>query len=725
MLEVTLAIVATGAALGLLGAVTYQDSQRRAGSWRRFRIHFGRDVSAGAVAAVLDHISGLPAGRTVVLELRSEPGLITHYLEAEEATVSSIEGGLRALMPGLRLTPEKLMSERRFGSGRAIRLAHGGGSLRTDDFEASAATLLGSLTGLAEGEAVAVRWTLAGATAAAVKDPKAHGKARFERYHHLRGKNRNRMLKARGFILGTAASRARAREILDPVASTMRSRSTPHGELRFPPLPRFLLDRAAVRTTGRGGGLINSAELTGLIGWPVGAPAIPGLSLGASPVLIPESRLPATGKVLGQATWPGLERPIAQPVKGALSHALATGPTGVGKSTLMTNMICDDLAAGRAVVLIDGKGDTAEAVLARVPDNRVDDLIVLDCAADHSQPGLKLFRGEDSELAADVVLGVLTDLFRDNWGPLSERYLRAALVAVAHDPEGSIADVPFVFSDAAYRRELVGRISDPLTKATFTAFEIMRQAARQQQLAAPLNKLGSLLGRPIVRSVLGQADPVLDFSRVLGERKVVIVSLSPARVGGPASRLIGALCLFALFQAVQGRSSLPAADREPAFAYVDEPRALGELPMPLGALLEQARGLGVGVCLAPQSLTQLPPGVREAVLTNVATRIVFRQNADDARLLARDLRGIGPENLGDLAAWEAIARIGIGPGDVASPVSIKTFPAPPLLRDAAETALTAARRWGKDVEEIDQALRERHRSDRPSLGAVGRKRRAA
>jgi hypothetical protein len=328
----------------------------------------------------------------------------------------------------------------------------------------------------------------------------------------------------------------------------------------------------------------------------------------------------------------------------------------VGKSTLVASLIAADMAAGRGVVLIDGKGDTAAAVLARVPAARRGELTVLDCAAPGPQPGLKLFSGGDAELAADVVVGVLSDLFQGSWGPLSERYLRAGLLAVAHDPYGTLADVPYVFSDPGYRRRLVGRLRDPLTRSVFAAFEQMSAGERQQQLAAPLNKLGALLGRPLVRTVLGQPEPQLDFGAVLRERQIVVISLAPLRVGAPAARLIGALAVFGLFQAVQGRSALPEPARTPGFVYLDEPRALGDLPMPLDALLEQARGLGVGLTLAPQSLAQLSKPVREAALTNLATRVVFRQAADDARLLARDLAGVSPEQLQDLAAFEAVAR---------------------------------------------------------------------
>jgi hypothetical protein len=251
----------------------------------------------------------------------------------------------------------------------------------------------------------------------------------------------------------------------------------------------------------------------------------------------------------------------------------------------------------------------------------------------------------------------------------------------------------------------------------------MSAGERQQQLAAPLNKLGTLLGRPIVRTVLGQAEPRLDFREVLAKRRIVVISLAPARVGAPAARLIGALSVFALFQAVQGRSGLSETARTPFLVYIDEPRALGDLPMPLDALLEQARGLGVGVTLAPQSMAQLPKSVREAALTNVATRVVFRQHADDARLLGRDLPGVTPEELGELKAYEAVARIGLGPGAVAPPVSLKTAPAAKPLRNPNVLRQRAAARWGVALDEIDAALTARHQV--PAQAPVGRRRRSA
>jgi energy-coupling factor transporter ATP-binding protein EcfA2 len=714
-----------GIALLGLGGIELHARSTRDRRFQTVRLQFGRDVTPEAVVAFLDAMAGLPHHASVVLDVRASRDRIEHFLRTDRPTVDALRGTARALLPSLRLEPVDSEDVVGYCRGRSIRLRGRLKVLRSDGLPEVSAGLLAAVQPLGANEHLLLRWTLRPGRAEQVPQTHdEHGRAiQSEHRRLLKSKNEGSVLRARGLV-AVAARPGRAAHLLARVSAVLRARTTAYGFLRIAGKPSGSLRRELAGRFIFFGDRYAAAELAGLLAWPIDAPVLPGVQIGTSPLLMPSPRLPRTGRVLGIATWPGAERPIAQPVVGALSHSLIAGPTGVGKSTLLTNLITADIAAGRGVVLIDGKGDTAAAVLARIPEQRYQDVIVLDCASSGPLPGLQLFASGQAELAADVVLGVLSDLFRDSWGPLSERYLRAGLVAVAHDPAGSLADVPFVFNDPAYRRRLVGRLRDPLTRATFAGLEAMSAAERQQQLAAPLNKLGTLLGRPVVRTVLGQADPKLDFRDVLRTRKIVIVSLAPARIGAPAARLIGALTVFALFQAVQGRVAIAERSRRPFTVCIDEPRALGDLPMPLDALLEQARGLGVGVTLAPQSMAQLPKSVREAALTNVATRVVFRQHADDARLLARDLPGVSAEDLGDLAAYEAAARIGLGPGDVAPTVTIKTMRPGTVVSDGTALRAASAARYGVSLDAVDEALDARHRvqaADTP----VGRKRRAS
>jgi energy-coupling factor transporter ATP-binding protein EcfA2 len=713
------------AGLAGLALIELRERGRRHRDWQGVSLRFGRDVTPEAVTAVLDRLSGLPRGSAVILDVEADHEGIRHYLRADQATLATLRAALHALIPSLRLEPvEKDSGQAPYDFGRAVRLRGRLRVLRQDGVDTASASLLAATQPLGKDERLLIRWTIAAGRAETLPSEQAGKALPPEHRRLLRTKNDGSVVRARGLLAVQAGHPQRGAHLLARTAAVLRTRASAYGHLRCSPRSGRFLDWSLRRRDSFLMDRYASAELAGLLAWPVSAPALPGVSLGTSPLLIPSPRLPRGGRVLGRSTWPGAERAVAQPVEGALSHTLIAGPTGVGKSTLLTSLAVADIAARRGLVLIDGKGDTAAALLARIPPERQGDVIVLDCAADGPQPGLQLFGSGNPELAADVVLGVLSDLFRDTWGPMSERYLRAGLMAVAHDPKGTLADVPFVYADAAYRRRLVGRLHDPLTKATFAAFEGMGAGERQHQLAAPLNKLGTLLGRPVVRTVLGQASPKLDFREVLAKRRIVVISLAPGRVGAPAARLIGALSVFALFQAVQSRAAISENARRPFFAYIDEPRALGDLPMPLDALLEQARGLGVGVTLSPQSVSQLPTSVREAALTNVATRVVFRQHADDARLLARDLPGVSAEELGDLAAYEAVARIGLGPGDVAPSVTLKTAPLGKPSSNPAALRRAAAERWGASLSEVDDGLAERHRAPAPQ-GPLGRKRRAA
>ena len=153
---------------------------------------------------------------------------------------------------------------------------------------------------------------------------------------------------------------------------------------------------------------------------------------------------------------------------------------------------------------------------------------------------------------------------------------------------------------------------------------------------------------------------------------------------------------------------------------------LGDLPVPLDSIFELARGLGVGLCLAVQSVAQLPTPVRNAALTNAATLIAFGQNHDeDAALFARHLSGVEPDGLLHLGQYELIARIALGPGDTAPPASGRSLPPPPAMIDPSVVRARSAELYGRDPQQTDGELRARHNlaSVRGEEKPIGRRRR--
>jgi hypothetical protein len=512
--------------------------------------------------------------------------------------------------------------------------------------------------------------------------------------------------------------------LLSRVVSPLRARSAATGQIFARRLNAQGLQRLAGGASRWRLSLFSPGELCGAIGFPIEGPVLPGLVLGTAPVLMPSPRIPRAGRVLAVSTWPGEDRVLAQPVVGGLSHLLAAGPSGVGKSSFILSLAVQDLLAGRGFLLIDGKGDLAEDVLARVPEGR--EVVVLDPGAGGPQPGLRLFdKSADPHLTADLILGVLAAIAPGEFGPLSARWLRHGLLLLAHaGDDATLADLPAVFLREGFRRRLVAKLRDPLARENWAAFEAMGAPERAHQLAAPLGKVDEIIGRRVIRAVVGQAQPKLDLADVFKRNLAVVVSLGPGRIGGPAARLLGALVVHQFFLAVQARSGVAPAARRPAFLYVDEPRILEDIPTPIDSLYELARGLGCGVLTACQSLAQLTPGLRAAATSNSATLIAFRQNAADSRILSPELIGVTPEQLQNLRAYEVVMRVGLGPGDVTAPVTGRTLPPPPPTSDPDEVRRVSGERYGASPDEIDAALAARYAANEPET-PIGVSRRAS
>ena len=357
--------------------------------------------------------------------------------------------------------------------------------------------------------------------------------------------------------------------LLGRVSTALRSRQAGRGHLavrRLSPdrLRRHLDDvaRPSIFGFGRPGLVLSPSELVPLIGWPLQAPRLPGLSYGTAPRLLPSAQIPSggRGRVFGLSDWPGMAgRHLVQPTAGAATHSLILGPTGVGKSTLVTGLALQQARAGEGFVFLDLKGDAADELLAGLPPKRHDDVIVLDPSGGLPVPGLRTFGAGDPELTADLLLGTFRGLFESSFGVYSEHYLSLAFRTLAHDPQATLADVEPLFSQRRLPAARHRLADGPDAALGWAALDELSPAQRAEQLASPLRKIGALVGRRTIRTVVAQARPRFDLRHVLRRGQIVVVSLSPGRLGSEATRLLAALLLWELYSAVLARQSLPAS----------------------------------------------------------------------------------------------------------------------------------------------------------------------
>lgn len=718
------AFLAAGSASAVAGGVVLHE-QRREQAMRSGRVpvalRFPAGLSEAAMVSALGGLAGIGSDTELIFEIRATSEVICHQVHVPAASRRAVEVALRAGLPTLRVTEGTAEPTSGATVTETIDFAQNV-ALRTDEGEQASAALLAHLVGLGADELVIVRWALRPSLAPTLPAPDNERQRRQAREWQTKLKRPG--FRVRGLLLVTAAEHDRAASLGDQLGTVIRGRAQQAGHVQ----PRRVAPRslaAMPRTTWRSPWL-SAGELGPLLGWPIGGQSVPGLAVGAARELPVPPSLSRSGRplLIGRDST-GAERRVALGHRAALLHTAISGATGAGKSSLLATGIVSDITAGYGGVLIDPKADLVDEVLDRVSAEHADRVVVLDPAADGPVVGLALMASGDPDLRADVLIGALSSIFRDNWGQRSDYYGRLALRTLADVPGATIADFGRLFFEPAFRRQAIARLSDPWLAGAWQSYEALSPGEQAQHVQAPMAKVMGLIARPAVRRVLAQPAPKLDVGRLLGERKWLLVNLAPGTLGEPAARLLGAVVTYVVWSAIEARSGVPKDQRHPVYIYVDELATLTSLPFGFELLAERARGLGGGLVIALQTFSRLPEPTRAALLGNVATLVTFRASHGEAVRLARELPGLSAEDLQALGEFEVAARVATeSRGSSVAVVTGRTEPPLPVTGQARQIRQRSAERYGVDPAEIDAGLVGRF-DQADDLGDIGRVRRGA
>ncbi len=618
-----------------------------------FQLTFPRSVDPAKVTAALRSVQGLlprfpdrlVITRSISFETVATAAGITHYISAPAGKGDLVAAQLRAAIPGLRVVPA--VAPDRYTNRARELVAVGVGSLRTDTTAESNAALLAACQSLRPSEGVIVQWSLS------PTEP-LPGWLLWLRSHREAPESRSQPTEPQLRAVCRIGVRGLYPDaLLGRVFGAIHRADDAERRLTRRLLPSAWVASRLTRTAAPvlSRSVLGADELAAVIGFPISGPQLPGLGFAESRTLPPAPDVPTRGRVLGDAIATG--RPVALSASESRRGTLITAPTGAGKSVLLEHLAADDFAAGRGVVVVESKGDLCRDLADLVPADRLDDVLIFDPASDRPA-GFNLLAGGDvtADLITDHIVGQFRALYAGYLGPRSEMLLRAALLTLSQAPgDWTICEVMPLLSDEAFRRRLMGTVSDHELAATWAWFEGQSDAARAEMVAPLANKLASFTLRRKLRAVVGQGKNALDFDAAFRERRIILVSLQKALVGEDAARLIGSCILAELWAAIQRRAALPQSQRPVASVMVDEAQDFLRLPVALGDAVAQSRGLGVGWTVAHQNLGQLQPDLRAAVLANLRSKVIFQTTADDARAFARefaphveaaDLQGLGP-----------------------------------------------------------------------------------
>jgi putative NIF3 family GTP cyclohydrolase 1 type 2 len=684
-------------------------------SW--FQLGFPHDLTSEAVLAALASFSGIPHGTRLVFDLAATHAGITHRLAVTAAQADIVLGGLRAAVPSLRLDAIDI-PPRPSGYRMLWQLVPRYAVIRSDEPAGVSAGLLASLFPLGKGELVRLSWTVqpgARPKVQSMPEPEMDGRRRaMSRKLGLPG------LHASGELVVRAKPPARLRQLCKRIAAALWSLDTGHGHLVADP-PMF--GRLA-HLAGRRGRYLSIAELAAVIGWPIDGPDLPGLELGAAKRLVPSTALPSSGRILGVSNFAGLARPVAISSAASTRGLYVLGPTGTGKTSLIKNLVRDDLRAGRGLAVVETNGDLINDLLGLIPPHRLRDVVLLDPTDREYAVGFNPFASSaDPSLVADQLGELFQRLWKEYWGPRTGQLAHMGLLTLARRSGSTLLDLPRLFLDADFRSRVLADLDDPVgLEPDWRWFGNLPPREQASVIAPLLNKVRQFTARDSIRAIVGQPTPATSMQRLMRERKVLLVYLPKGLMGAETATLLGCLILTALWQAATERAGLPPSQRHPFGLYVDEVQDFADAPIPWAEMFAQGRKYGLALTVAHQNLDQLPRELREVVLANARSKAVFALSSSDAKKLEPLFApALTAADLQALDAHSVAAVVALEDGGTARPVTLST-PPPPVPTGSAKAVRRASRAsYARARAEVEAELRRRVAGRQPPAAPVGRK----
>ncbi|MEA2202744.1 MAG: hypothetical protein QOI89_3424 [Solirubrobacteraceae bacterium] len=340
--------------------------------------------------------------------------------------------------------------------------------------------------------------------------------------------------------------------------------------------------------------VLSPKTLAVVCGLPINSPQIPGLVMSKGRRLAPEPIIPTEGRRLAQGNYVGAERPLALSPEDRLKHLYVVAPTGGGKSSLLENMILDDIDDGNGVALFDLKGDLAHRLLGMIPSEHADKLVLFDPADTEHPVGFNILNGADPYKTTGDVLTVLDNLYElSGSAPRAYDVLHSTLLTLAMTGY-TLCEVSIILEPGPrgrrFRNQVVSQILDYELK-NYWAWYDSQTAKEQADVAAPImRRLRSLLLNPSLRCSLGQIDSGFDMSQVLREKKILLVPLG-GNIPKDVRPLVGVLLLMQLWNAVETR---PMHERENFYLYIDEFEDFDEAPAGTRRDVRQSQRIQVG-----------------------------------------------------------------------------------------------------------------------------------
>lgn len=387
--------------------------------------------------------------------------------------------------------------------------------------------------------------------------------------------------------------------------------------------------------------------------------------------------------ILGETTFRQNYLRFGMLPEDRLRHLWLVGKTGSGKSTLLLNLVEQDLLAGEGLALFDPHGDLADKALSLVPSSRTNQVLWFSPENQDSPVSFNIFRRgrslhQDTSLFVSQLVAVFKKHWSDFWGPRLEHILRNAILAIASDQRATLLFLYRFLVDEDLRSKVVAQVKDPVVVRFWTQeFAGYSKSLQAEAMAPVLNKLGAFVSSPLIRNIVGIERSRLDLGKFIEQKGILLAKLPTGTIGEDAAHLLGGL----LFTTIQLAAMERKTPTPPFIVYVDEFQHF--VTDSVATVLSEARKFGLGLVLAHQYLGQLTTAVRDAVLGNIGSIIVFRLGGSDSQILATEFFPVfSATDLMSLECYHTVMKLTVR-GETLRPFSARTLP-PTIAAEGAE-----------------------------------------
>ncbi len=395
-------------------------------------------------------------------------------------------------------------------------------------------------------------------------------------------------------------------------------------------------------------------------------------------------------------------------------HMYVIGKTGMGKTTLLENMILADIYAGHGCCYVDPHGDTAERLINYIPSWRINDVVYFNPADTNFPIAFNILEKNDDagnidDYNSKVMSGLLSifkKVWENVWSARMEYILQNTILALLDTPGTTLLGVNRMLSDKDYRTSIIQNVKDPVVQQFWLKEFAQYDVKFAAEAVAPIqNKIGQLLTSTIMRNIVAQAKSAINFRQLMDDQKILIVNLSKGRVGEDVMRILGGMLVTKIYMSAMERVNVPESERSDFYLYVDEFQNFAVESF--ASILSEARKYRLNLIIAHQYIAQLDTkestAVRDAVFGNIGTMLTFRIGSPDAIFLENEfMPRFLPEDLINLPKYAIYLKLMID-GVTSQPFSSVTLPPIAQCTNSSESVIKQSReRFGGNRATIEE-----------------------